>query len=191
MKTKQRHRQSILDSAVRLFRQQGYAATGLNEILNVSGAPKGSLYYYFPGGKAEIGLAAVEFASDKVLATLSSLADEGIGAAEIVRRYFDMVGEWMHQSGYTDGSPITTIVLEMAAQDDKIRQAAAIAFGRWATVLEQAAIKHGCEPSQASRAARVTIALIEGALIQCRVYRSATPLTEAAEQVRRLFLHPA
>ncbi|MDP3492179.1 MAG: TetR/AcrR family transcriptional regulator [Hyphomonadaceae bacterium] len=182
-----KHRQAILEAAVRLFRQQGYAATGLSEILAASGAPKGSLYYYFPNGKAEIGLAAIELAAEKVAATLSALAANGARPEKIVARYLDMVGNWMRQSAYADGSPITTIVLEMASRDDKIREAAADAFRRWAAILEHAAVEHGCEPTQAAETARVTIALIEGALIQCRVRRSVDPLSEAAAQVKILF----
>ena len=182
-----KHRESILEAAVRLFRRQGYAATGLNEILAASGAPKGSLYYYFPNGKAEIGLAAIELAAEKVAGTLSSLAAKGARPEAIVGRYLAMVGNWMRQSAYADGSPITTVVLEMASRDDKIREAAANAFRRWAGILEQAAIEHGCEPTQAAETARVTIAIIEGALIQCRVHRSASPLSEAAAQVKILF----
>ena len=41
----------ILITAARLFQQQGYHATGLNQIVVESGTPKGSLYYYYPGGK--------------------------------------------------------------------------------------------------------------------------------------------
>ena len=61
-----KHREPITDAAVRLFRRKGYAATGLNEIVEVSGAPKGSLYHYFPEGKASIAVAAVEEAGRRV-----------------------------------------------------------------------------------------------------------------------------
>src|SRR5271165_4876433 len=73
------HRQAIVRAAVALFRKQGFAATGLNEILSRSGAPKGSLYHYFPGGKAELGEAAVRQAGATVTRTLSALRDETPG----------------------------------------------------------------------------------------------------------------
>ena len=57
-----------------LFRRNGYAATGTNEIVAVSGAPKGSLYHYFPAGKAEIAAEAVTYAGGVVEATLKALA---------------------------------------------------------------------------------------------------------------------
>ncbi len=44
-----KHRQPIIRAAVALFRQRGYSATGLNDIVDSSGAPKGSLYHHFPG----------------------------------------------------------------------------------------------------------------------------------------------
>jgi TetR/AcrR family transcriptional repressor of lmrAB and yxaGH operons len=35
-----KHRKPIVDAAVTLFRRQGYAGTGLNDIVDASGAPK-------------------------------------------------------------------------------------------------------------------------------------------------------
>ncbi|HXA37556.1 MAG TPA: helix-turn-helix domain-containing protein, partial [Phenylobacterium sp.] len=70
------HRQAIVRAAVALFRKQGFAATGLAEILERSGAPKGSLYHYFPGGKGELGEAVVRQAGATVTDTLSRLRDE-------------------------------------------------------------------------------------------------------------------
>ena len=57
-----RHRGAIVRAAATLFRRNGFAATGINEIAEVSGAPKGSLYHYFPDGKDQIAEAAIRFA---------------------------------------------------------------------------------------------------------------------------------
>jgi len=46
------NRSNYLNAAVTLFRRKGYAATGLNDILQQSHAPKGSLYHYFPRVKS-------------------------------------------------------------------------------------------------------------------------------------------
>ncbi len=56
-----KHRSAIIAAAAKLFRRQGYAATGINEIADAAGAPKGSLYHYFPDGKDQIAEAAVRF----------------------------------------------------------------------------------------------------------------------------------
>jgi hypothetical protein len=70
-----KHRQPIVNTALTLFRRQGYSRTGLNEIVDVSGAPKGSLYHYFPLGKSSIAVAAVTEAGRRVAATLTKLVD--------------------------------------------------------------------------------------------------------------------
>src|ERR1700678_1862321 len=100
------HRQALIRAAVALFRKQGFAATGLSEILARSGAPKGSLYHYFPGGKAELGEAAVRQAGATVTHTLGALRDQAPNAAELIRRYVDLLATWMRKSNWRDGCPI-------------------------------------------------------------------------------------
>lgn len=182
-----KHREAMVESAVRLFRRQGYAATGLAEILAASGAPKGSLYHYFPAGKAAIGAEAVRLAGAKAAATLADLAASSSSAGELLACYADLLAGWMRQSGYRDGCPITTTLLETAPEDAAIREAGAAAFASWAAVVETAACAEGVAPERAGPLARFAIAAVEGALIQCRVAGDATPLTETAVQLRALF----
>ena len=75
MPTVPKHRKPIVDAAVTLFRRQGYAGTGLNDIVDISGAPKGSLYHA-SAGKASIAVAAVEEAGRRVAETMTALAAE-------------------------------------------------------------------------------------------------------------------
>lgn len=70
-----RHREEIVRTAALLFRRQGYAATGTNQIVAVSGAPKGSLYHYFSQDKEQIAQTAVEHAVEIVRTTLARLLD--------------------------------------------------------------------------------------------------------------------
>jgi TetR/AcrR family transcriptional regulator, lmrAB and yxaGH operons repressor len=182
-----KHREAMVESAVWLFRRQGYAATGLAEILAASGAPKGSLYHYFPGGKAAIGAAAVRRAGERVTATLTHLASSSSGAGELLARYLVLLAGWMRMSGFRDGCPITTTLLETAPQDEAIRQAGAEAFAAWAAVVERAACAQGVPTERAAPLARFAVAALEGALIQCRVSGDDAPLTEAAAQLTALF----
>src|ERR1700678_3900597 len=112
-----KHRQPIINTAVTLFRRQGYSRTGLNEIVDVSGAPKGSLYHYFPLGKSSIAVAAVKEAGVRVAATLTKLADECRSTSEMLRRHAELLAGWMRASGFRDGCPITTVLLELAPGD--------------------------------------------------------------------------
>lgn len=181
------HREAILAAAVRLFRQQGYAATGLAEILSASGAPKGSLYHYFPAGKAEIGEKALERAGQTVAATLRGLAAEAGDAGELVARYAGLLGGWLEESGFRDGSPLTTTILETVPEHEPIRLAALAAFEAWTEIIEQAAQAGGVPPERAKALASLAIMLIEGGMIQCRVQRSVAPLSLVSAEVKRLF----
>ena len=56
----------MIDAAVALFSRQGYAATSFNDIIEHSGAPRGSIYHHFPGGKAELAVEAVRSTGERV-----------------------------------------------------------------------------------------------------------------------------
>ena len=181
------HRQAIVDTAVRLFRKQGYAATGLNQIVEESGAPKGSLYHYFPEGKTAIAEGAARTPAAKGTGTSEALVAEQDDPARIYRRYLDLMAGWMAQSGYRDGSPITTTLLETAPQIAALRDAGAQALSDWAQVLAGALSRKGVPAARAERLARVAIAALEGALLQVRVSEDRRPLDDAAGEIGGLF----
>jgi TetR/AcrR family transcriptional repressor of lmrAB and yxaGH operons len=180
------HRQAIVRAAVALFRKQGFAATGLAEILARSGAPKGSLYHYFPGGKGELGEAAVRQAGATVTRTLTQLRDEAPSAAELIRRYVDLLAIWMKKSSWRDGCPITTTLLETAHDLPTVAAAGRSAFADWAAVLGGALEREGADPARARRLARFAISALEGALVQAKVERNEAALAEAGEELARL-----
>lgn len=182
-----RHREAIVQTASRLFRQQGYAATGLNQIVAESGAPKGSIYHYFPQGKQAIAVEAVGWAGERVAATLHSLAAEEADAGHILRRYAQLLAGWMAESGFTDGCPIATTVLETVPGVEPVRRAAAAALSSWSRVFAVALQAHGVAQAKADRLATTAVAVIEGALIQARVAVDAQPLQDAAEEMACLF----
>src|SRR3974390_695763 len=109
-----KHRDAIIDAAVALFRRRGYSGTGLNDIVEMSGAPKGSLYHYFPDGKASIAEAAVRRAGENGGKTMQKMGDTHQSPGALVRGYSRLVAGWMAKSRFSDGSPITTTLLEMA-----------------------------------------------------------------------------
>ena len=66
MKDQQPVRAKILEMAARLFQSQGYSATTMSQVLQESGAPKGSLYYYFPQGKEQLAIEAIGLIRQKI-----------------------------------------------------------------------------------------------------------------------------
>lgn len=181
------HRDAIVRTAAVLFRRQGYAATGTNQIVTASGAPKGSLYHYFPHGKEQIAQAAVEQAGAVVQATLARLVEEQPSPGAALREYGRMLARWLADSGYRDGCPITTVLLELTPASDGITRAGRDAFDSWTQLLADALHGAGAPPTEAARLASVAVAALEGALMLARVHQDATPVLDAAQAMADLF----
>ena len=178
-----RHRGAIVRAAAMLFRRNGFAATGINEIAEVSGAPKGSLYHYFPNGKDQIAEAAVRFAGAGVVATLEQLEREHDSAAAMIRAYCKLLAGWMAKSSFRDGCPIATTLLESAPQSADMAAAGREAFAGWCAVIARALVRDGFGRAEARRLARLTVSSIEGALILARVERGQAPIDDVAKSL--------
>ncbi|MBG0829867.1 TetR/AcrR family transcriptional regulator [Planomonospora sp. ID67723] len=182
-----KHREAIVRAAAALFRQKGYAATGLNEILAASGAPKGSLYHYFPQGKVQIGQEVTRQAGRLVGRTLADLAARESSPSMVLRAYARMVAGWMAESGFRDGSPITTTLLELTPQEPGVTAAGREAFATWSAVLEDGLTAASVPPARARRLAGLAIAALEGSLVRARVEQDGRPILETMDEVADLF----
>jgi len=181
-----KHRAPIINAAVTLFRRQGYAGTGLNDIVDASGAPKGSLYYYFPKGKASIATAAIEEAGLRVARTVTDLAEETGSTAELLRAHARLLAGWMKASRFRDGCPITTVLLEMAPEDRAVTEAGRTAYAARTAILTDKLVSDGFSRTAAARLAILCVSALQGALIQARVDQSGRPLELAADELGRL-----
>jgi TetR/AcrR family transcriptional repressor of lmrAB and yxaGH operons len=186
MPARPKHKDAIVDAAVRLFRRQGYSATGLAEIVELSGAPKGSLYHYFPHGKAAIAEAAVRRAGASVAATLAELNETAATAGALARGWTGALAGWMLESDFRSGSPVTTVLLEMAPVDPAVTRAGEEAFTAWREFVAARLMAQGVGADRAHRLARLAFAATDGALIQARVERSTTPLEVVGEELEAI-----
>ena len=182
-----KHRDAIINAAVALFRRRGYSGTGLNDIVALSGAPKGSLFHYFPQGKASIAEAAVRRAGENTAITMRTLSAEHKSAGKLVRAYAGLLAGWMAKSKFADGAPITTTVLEMAPEDEGITEAARAAFDALKEIFGERLREDGVPAARAASLAALAIAAIEGSLIQARVACSVEPIESAARELEALF----
>ena len=92
-------RDRLLDTAVDLLQRQGYHGTGLNELLERSGAPRGSLYHYFPGGKEQIGAEAIGRAGEQVAAAVEHLLRTEPSVADAVEALAGLLAAGLEASG--------------------------------------------------------------------------------------------
>jgi TetR/AcrR family transcriptional repressor of lmrAB and yxaGH operons len=181
-----KHRQPIVNAAVTPFRQQGYAGTGLNDIVDASGAPKGSLYHYFPAGKASIAVAAVEEAGRRVAETMAKLAGETRSTGDLLRAHARLLSGWMQKSGFRDGCPITTVLLELAPKERGVSEAGRKAYAARIGIIKHKLIADGFSTLRTERLAILCVSTLQGALIQARVERSGAPIEAAADELARM-----
>ncbi|UAW99815.1 TetR/AcrR family transcriptional regulator [Halopseudomonas nanhaiensis] len=180
------HRLNIIRAAATLFRKQGYARTGLNDILAESKAPKGSLYHYFPKGKEQLGEEALRYAAQQATDTLVSLRADNPSAPALLMAFANQLIQWLEASAYQDGCPMATTILETVPRASGLTAAAQKGFAAWSDIFAQALLADGATPTDAQRLARLTIATLEGSLIQARVEQSGQPIIDSAEEVAGL-----
>ena len=188
-----KHRRPIIDAAVTLFRRQGYAGTGLNDIVDLSGAPKGSLYHYFPAGKASIAVASVEEAGQRVATTLGELAVTARSTGDLLKAHARLLASWMRKSGYRDGCPITTVLLELAPEDRAVAEAGRRAYAARLAVITAQLIADGVPAALRFRASGRSDPVTGGAERRpaggggsgtCRIARGRALAPPAESQVR-------
>jgi AcrR family transcriptional regulator len=179
-------RQKILDSARELFQRQGYHATGLNQVLAEGGAPKGSLYFHFPGGKEQLAAEAVTLSARQLRETLVDLTARAPDIPTAVRTIAEVLGARLEASDFRSGCPIATVALEAASDSSHVRQACADGYRGWLDVIASRLRAEGMDNASASELALLTLSAIEGALLLARVERDITPLGRVADRVAGL-----
>jgi TetR/AcrR family transcriptional repressor of lmrAB and yxaGH operons len=180
-----RSRAALIETAATLFRRQGYAATGLNQILEQAGARPGSLYHHFPEGKQQLAAAVVETAGQGIERLLRKLLDGPTPTADVVARWIDLLIAGL-AGDERDGCPIEPIATESVHASPEVREASARAFTNWCGAVADRLRVDGWPPQQADATAVAVISLIEGALILSRIASDPAALNAAKSAARRL-----
>ncbi len=167
-----------MQSAAVLFQQQGYAATGVAEVIAESGTPKGSFYFNFPGGKEELAREAIVFAGGQLATGIDQLAAAASSPQRFLRSLTAALAAGLESSDFSRGCPVATLALETATSSEALRRTADQQFSAWEDAIARG-LAGGADPRAGDRAlaARVLM-LIEGALIMARVRRTTEPLKD-------------
>ena len=175
-----------LAAAAKLFRQQGYHGTALQDILAAGGTPRGSLYFHFPKGKEEIGEAALTLAGEAVRQAIAHAAETSANAEIFLTRVARGMASDLEKSGYKEGCPIATTALETAAQSEVLGAATRNAFQKWELEIKRGLFRFGMSAGDADLVATMVLSQLEGALLLARTYRSLEPMHRAEQAVKLL-----
>jgi AcrR family transcriptional regulator len=173
-------RQRLVTAAAELFRRQGYAATGIKAILTAAGATYGSLYHFFPGGKAELARAVIDDGGAAYLALVQAFYRDDVDPVTATEEFFNGGIELLESTAFADPCPIASLAAEIADTHTELRDAAAAAFESWIGAVADHLVHHGGQRDTARDASTELFCLIEGAFLLCRATRSVAPLRPVA-----------
>ncbi|MDQ1541219.1 MAG: hypothetical protein QOH29_1945, partial [Actinomycetota bacterium] len=128
-------RERILIATAELFRRQGYAGTGLKQVVAEAGAPFGSLYHHFPGGKDQLADEVIRAGGAFFQALVTAVYDEQSTTEASVRAVFEGAAETLASTDFQDACPIATVALEVASTNEELRRATAEVFEQWTVAL--------------------------------------------------------
>ena len=155
-------RARMVKAADQLFRAQGLHATGVAEILERSGAPRGSLYHYFPGGKEQLAVEAIGYAAARFCHSITQAIEVNDGSLpEAVRLYGGAVAQRLLDTDFVEGCPIGNSAVEGSVGSPVISAACDRAFRDFADVMAEHLAEEGLERPRRTTSRRSS----------CRVWR--------------------
>jgi AcrR family transcriptional regulator len=172
-------RERIVGASAELFRRQGYTGTGLKQIVASADAPFGSVYHFFPGGKAQLGEEVIRSGGELYLRLFETFMDAAPDVVSGVRSFFEGAGELLRTTNYADACPIATIALEVASTNEPLRLATADVFESWIIGAGARFNAAGMADADARTLAITLIALIEGGFMLSRAARTTEAMDAA------------
>jgi len=171
----------LIETASSLVYQQGWNATGINQILGEAKVPKGSFYYYFQS-KEDLGVAIVQHQAallEKVYA--ETFLNETLKGREAVCSYFEMRTNKKLSEELRWGCPIGSFANEVADSVDRIALACRESLERFIQVVEAAVVRGQQDGSIRSKTKPSEMALHisslwQGMLLHAKVLKNDEPL---------------
>jgi AcrR family transcriptional regulator len=180
-------RERMVVSAALLIRERGAQATAISDVLKHSGAPRGSAYHYFPGGRMQLLEEATDYAGAFIARKIAS-ADSSI---QLLDDLVSLYREQLTASDYRAGCPIVAVTVEAGDPDSsqrttKVIERAAAAFALWTDLIGKGLVAEGLNADRAEELAMLVTSSIEGAIVIARASRDVKPLDLVHRQLRAL-----
>jgi len=174
-------REHLIDVGLKTVWAEGLNATGVKDLVEAAGVPKGSFYYYFPSKEAFTEAVVERYARDGAAQREELLADTSVPPLLRIRRAFEAYLPVYKAVGYTGGCLLGNLSLEAADHSEVVRARLRSAFAVWQASLRRVlaeAEERGELPDglTADAAAAFLINAWEGALVRMKAERSGAPL---------------
>jgi TetR/AcrR family transcriptional repressor of lmrAB and yxaGH operons len=180
-------REKMVQAGKQLIRERGYEATAFSDVIEASDTPRGSVYFHFPGGKAQLGMDVAEAHAHDQVELIDRIAAEAGSATQLVEQYVDLGREGMRAGDYTRGCGIAPLIIDGAAGTSaEIGEVSRRAFAQMIDRFAFHLVAFGLERGDARQLAEAVITGLQGAMITSRALRSTTPYTAIGAALRGL-----
>ena len=171
----------MIVSTALLLREKGLTGTSFGDVIDHSGAPRGSIYHHFPEGKAQLVEEAMQYAGSYVADSI-----EDADPIEALRSFERGWRKVLERSDFRAGCPIVAVAVEANSEAPQLAAAAADAFASWRDAMARLLEREGVEHARADRLAATTVAAIEGAVVICRAQRDMQPLEDVSAELETM-----
>ena len=171
-------REKILEKAAELFCRQGYSATGLSQILEESGTPKGSLYYYFPNGKEELAREAILYVGSKLEPIIREYLGDGKDSVTVFQNFFLKAAEETRTKKDILTNNVIMFAMEMSDSSEVLREAFASIYEQSTGIFIEKLRECGYSEKEAEERGRLVQVLMDGAIARYLSSKSDTDIFE-------------
>lgn len=179
-------KERMIEATASLLQRQGYHATGLNQIIREAKAPKGSLYFHFPGGKEELAFAALSSSGKTVQAELMEIVARHAELGDALIAVVDYFADQLERTEFQQGCPIATVALEAAATSDALQEVCSKHYRDWQNMLASYLRMRGLPAAEIDDLAATVLAAFEGGLLLARAHRDTAPLRAVGRQLAKI-----
>ena len=186
MKDQQPARAKILATAARLFQSQGYSATTMSQVLQESGAPKGSLYYYFPQGKEQLAIEAIGLIRQKIEEQIRRYLAKIEDPVEAIQALINATAAELEQPENIIFCTVSLLTLEVSLVSEPLRKACRATNAAWEQAFVEKLEQGGYAPDRAGELGALVQVMIDGAIISSMGRKDTLPLRRSAAAIPTL-----
>lgn len=181
-------RERMVYSAAQLVRTQGVSATGVRDVVEHAGAPRGSFQHYFPGGKDQLVGEALLWSGD-FAARWAAAYPRTTRRPTPAGLFAHLVKQWQDEftaRGFARGCPVLATTADLAGTDSAVNEQLRAALDRWEGAVVAELVRMDVPRRRARRLATLMISTLEGAIMSARVRRDTGPLTTVVAELSPL-----
>ncbi|MCC5814054.1 MAG: TetR/AcrR family transcriptional regulator, partial [Leptospira sp.] len=157
-------RKRVVITGGNLLTRQGYHGTGINQIVEESQTPKGSLYHNFPSGKDQIVIESLIYSTGEWFEKLDSILNKASNPSDAIIKICKFLADDLAKSNWENGCPIATVTLEVASQKPAIQEISQKHWKRWEEKIHNY-LKDNKVKSTSPELVNLIITSIEGSLL--------------------------